>query len=225
MVLGPLAGIGSAAAQSETSEDGLDDCEEQGYNVECNDFGAISMKTMRDVDGEPLTVTTTIQLDENYEDRDARWIMFSTRNHTQEGPSPVTIQLESFRTSSEDVLTSRISRDGPSELNLWVHVLDVPVDERITLETQVGVSERGAYALETIVIPFDRGYEPVKNASGETVSLFSSTLLAVNEPTGSTVSQEGSLLDTGNKTPALGVAGVLAAVGLGIAVVRRTGRR
>lgn len=212
----------ATASHGQSSED----CREDGVNVECNGFGRIQMPTTKDLKGEPVTLVAEITLKTSYEDRDTRWIMFSMRNVTADGDSPVTIDLEAFRTASGDVVTTRVIQDEPSELNLWVDVLDLPVDEKITLQVDVGATERGAFAVETIVIPFDRGYEPIKDSHGEAVSLYSSTLLAVNGATSATTSTSGdggSILD-GNKVPAA-AAGLTALVLGSVAVVLRVGRR
>lgn len=199
MVLAPAHVATAGHGQSEDTSS--EDCEKDGVNIECNEFGVIEMPTTEDMKGSPVTLSAEITLDKSYEDRDARWIMFSVRNVTEDGNSPVSIDLQAFNTSSGDVVTTRVIQDEPSELNLWVDVLDLPVDEPINLEVEVGVTERGAFAIETIVIPFDRGYEPIKDEQGESVSLYSSTLLAVNGATTTTTTEDdGSILE-GNKLP------------------------
>lgn len=202
----------ATASHAEPSNDtASEDCEEDGVNVECNEFGRISMPTTKSLKGSPVMLTAEITLDTSYEDRDARWIMFSIRNVTADGDSPVTIGLETFSSSSGDVVTTRVIQDEASELNLWVDVLDLPVREPITLTVDVGVTERGAFAVETIVIPFDRGYEPIKDPQGDSVSLYSSTLLAVNGATSTTTAgDDGSILD-GKKVPGttVGILGIL----------------
>lgn len=216
-----LAPIGVATASHEASSE---DCQEDGKNTECNEFGEIRMPTTKNIKGTPLSLTAEITLDTSYEDRDARWVMFSVRNLTEDRDSPVTIGLESFNTSSGDVVTTRVIQDKPSELNLWVDVLDLPVDERITLTVEVGATERGAYAIETIVIPFDRGYDPIKDHEGNSVSLYSSTLVAVNGATTSTATEDdGSLID-GNKVPGV-AAGFTALLLATSAIVLNVGRK
>lgn len=222
VVVAPLAFAGVAAGQAGGS--GADaeapDCKRDGYNVECNAFGAIRMESMRDLKGEPIDVSTGIVLQETFEDRDARWVMFSIRNTTADGESPVSIDLNSFESESGKVVVTRVDQPRPAELNLWVHVLDLPVDELMTLNVTVGVGERGAFALETVVIPFDRGYAPIEGANGEAISLYSSTLLAVNEETASTSSGEEGMLETGNKTGGFEALGAIGAFGLVVAGTR-----
>lgn len=174
-VLGLLAVAGSASAQ--------DDCQESGKNIECNAFGRIAMENRERVKGEPVDVNASITLNTSYEDQGARWIMFSIRNVTDRGPSPVSVQLNTFSTDEGEIVTTRVDHEQENELNLWVDVLDLPVGEEITLDVTVGCTEEGAYAVETLVLAFDRGYDPIKNASGENVGLFSYTLLGVNEAT------------------------------------------
>lgn len=212
-----LASVGVAAAshQPSSSDEPAIDCQKDGVNVECNDFGAIMMPITKNVKGDPVNLAVNITLETSYEDRGARWVMFSMRNITDDGDSPVTIGLGSFTSSSGDIVTTRVIQDKPSELNLWIDVLDLPIGEPITLEAEIGVTERGAFAIETIVIPFDRGYEPIKDAQGAPVSLYSSTLLAVNAATTATAAgDDGSILD-GNKVPG-------AAVGLTVLLLAAT---
>lgn len=222
MILVPI-NVATASHDQPSDDTSSEDCQEDGANIECNEFGRIEMPTTKSMKGDPVTLVADITLKTSYEDRDARWVMFSIRNVTNDGDSPVTIGLQEFKTSSGDVVTTRVIQDDPSELNLWVDVLDLPVGEPITLEVEVGATERGAFAVETIVIPFDRGYEPIKDSSGEPVSLYSSTLLAVNGVTTSTASGDGGSLLDGNKVP--GAAAGLTVLVLGaIAVVRNAGR-
>lgn len=222
MILAPIDAATASHAQS-SDDTSSEDCQEDGVNMECNEFGKIQMPTTKKMKGSPVNLAAQITLETSYEDRDARWIMFSIRNVTDDGDSPVTIDLESFNTSSGDVVTTRTIQDQPSELNLWVDVLDLPTGEQITLEVEIGVTERGAFAIETVVIPFDRGYEPIKDDQGDTVSLYSSTLLAVNGATTATTNREdGSILD-GNKVP--GAAAGLAVLLLGATAVMLNARR
>lgn len=162
-----------------------DPCHEPGKNIQCNELGVISMDSRYDIRGEPADVKVEIKLNHDFEDQGARWIMFSLRNNTAEG-SPVTIQPGKFATQHGEVLTTRVEHETPNELNIWVHVLDVPVGETITLTSTVGVTDRGAFTLEMLVLVFDRGYEPIKNSDGEDLSLFSFALLGVNQETGAT---------------------------------------
>lgn len=197
-------------------------CAENGMNVQCTTFGTIKMESRRDIRGDPIDVTAQIHLDTGYANQGARWVMFSVRNQTDDGPSPISIGLTKFSTASGDVVTTRVEQVKPSELNLWVDVLDLPVDKTISLELKVGSSERGAFSLETLVLAFDRGYAPVQDAYGNDASLFSFTLLGVNKETPSAAGDVDTLSD-GKKLPAPGliaVLGVLAIVA-SIVVIRR----
>lgn len=176
-----VAVLGLLISGSASAQDG--NCDASGKNIECNDLGRIEMDNREKVTGDPVDVNASITLDRNYEDQGARWIMFSIRNVTTEGPSPVSLRLNTFSTDEGEVVTTRVDHEDPNEINLWVDVLDLPVGEEITIDVTVGCTEEGAYAVETLVLVFDRGYDPVKNASGENVELFSYTLLGVNEAT------------------------------------------
>lgn len=195
-------------------------CEEPGQNMQCNDFGEIAMDTQRDIRGSVIDASAVVTLETSYFDQEARWIMFSVRNVTDDGGSPVTIALTSFSTPSGDVVTTRVEHPSPNELNLWVDTLDAPVGTPITIALQVGSTERGAFQLETLVMAFDRGYSPIINESGEPASLFSSTLLGVNKETGAVQSGGGSILD-GHKLPGLEMVAVIAALAVVAAVVHR----
>lgn len=223
MILVPITV--ATASHDQPSNDTFEDCQIDGVNVECNGFGKIQMPTTKNMKGSPVTLAAEITLETSYEDRDARWVMFSMRNVTDDGNSPVTIGLESFKSPSGEVVTTRVIQDDPSELNLWVDVLDLPTGEPITFEVEIGATERGAFAIETIVIPFDRGYEPIKDHQGAPVSLYSSTLLAVNGATAATTTTtegDGSILD-GNKVP-VAAAGLTVLVLGAVAVVLNAGR-
>lgn len=223
MLLAPI-NVATASHEQPSEDTSSEDCQEDGVNVECNDFGQIRMPTTKDVKGSPVTLAAEITIEKTYEDQEARWFMFSIRNITADGDSPVTIDLQGFNTSSGDVVVTRTIQDSPSELNLWVDVLDIPVGERITLEVEVGATERGAFAIETLVIPFDRGYEPIKNETGADVSLYSSTLLAVNDETTTTTTEdEGSILD-GNKVPGA-AAGITVVLLAAAAIATTSGRK
>lgn len=169
-----------------------DDCREREMNIECNAFGRIAMESQRDIRGDTIRVSTEIWLNTNLQDQGGRYIMFSIRNVTQDGGSPISVDLVKFATPHGDVITNQVDHESPNVLDLWVHVIDVPVEEPITLEVDVGSTERGAYRLETLVLGFDRGYEPIKGPDGEDASLFSFTLLGVNEESGSVSEGTGS---------------------------------
>jgi hypothetical protein len=192
-----LLGLAAPAlAQSQSGGESSEDCTGGGVNGECNAFGKIAMQNREEVRGEPVDVNTTVTLNTSYEDRGARWVMFSVRNVTADGDSPVSIRLNSFATDEGEVVTTRVVHEEPNELNLWVDVLDLPVHKEIEIDVTVGVTDEGAYAFETLVLAFDRGYDPVQMANGDKASLFSYTLLGVNEatePIGSSTSSDGAL--------------------------------
>lgn len=214
-----LTSVAPVAAAPKTP--GEYDCEEDDKNKQCNDFGTISMDSRTDVRGKPVTVVTDIRLDTNYQDEGARWLLFSVRHTPEPGhdTSPVSINLKRFETPHGDIITTEVERSGPNEINLWVDVLDTPVDIPIQIEVEVGSSDRGAFSLETLVLPFDRGYEPIVD-DGMEASLFAFTMLSVNKETRSTLSGEGKGLLDGHKTPGLAVPAVLL-VAVAVAVLRR----
>lgn len=209
------------ASAGRTSRTADDECEEKDVNMQCNDFGVIRMDSRTDVRGKPVNVVTDITLDTAYQENGARWLMFSVRHIPESGSSPVTISLVRFETPHGEIITTEVERNGPNEINLWVDVLDTPVDIPIQLEVEVGATERGAFSLETLVLAFDRGYEPIVDG-GEEASLFSFTLLGVNKETPSTLSGEGKGIFDGKKTPGLAVPVVLL-VAVAVAVLRRRG--
>lgn len=221
-----IAAAGTVAAQDPSSTDAgpsmaasSPGCAEIGMNMQCTAFGTIKMDARRDIRGSPIDVAAQIQLNTSHSDRGARWIMFSVRNVTDEGPSPVTIAVIRMSTASGDVVTTRVEQTKAAEVNLWVDVLDLPLGVPISLELNVGATQRGAFALETLVMAFDRGYAPIKDGFGNDASLFSFTLLGVNQESRSTAGDEGDSIVDGKKLPAPGlvagivVLGVLAAVG------------
>ncbi len=158
-------------------------CFEPGMNVQCNEFGSIMMENQRDIRGEPILINVTAILHTVHLDADARWIMFSVRHSPEDGSSPISIAPLSFTSPFGDIITSSVDQATPSEVNFWVHVIDVPLDTPTTIEVLVGASERGAFRLEALVMAFDRAYEPIKGADGTDQSLFSFTLLGVNGET------------------------------------------
>lgn len=195
-----------------------DDCREDGHNLQCNGLGTISMDAQRDVRGEPIQMEVHVLLTDSFADQGARWVLFSVRNSTSD--SPVWIQVDSVRTDEGDVQTTRVEKVGPSQTDLWVDVLDLPVGKRITLHLTVGATERGAYRVETLVMPFDRGYASVPDREQEQASLFSFTLLGVNGETAPSGGGGGGLMG-GHKLPGPGVAAILAITVLGAAGVHR----
>jgi hypothetical protein len=190
-----------------------------GKSIQCTGFGSISMDTQRTIQGDPIDLTATIWLNTNYADLGTRWVLFSVRNVTSDG-SPVAISLLTFATQNGDVVTTRVDHDKPSEVDLWVDVLDTPVNLPITLTVRVGAGERGAYRLEALVLAFDRGYETIKTEGGE-ASLFTSTLLGVSQETGRIANAGGGSLLEGKKTPTLALPGAALAVGVALLLRRR----
>lgn len=166
-------------------------CKKSGMNVQCNPLGTIAMASQKHIKGDPVAATITIQLDTNLADQEARYVLFSVRNVTDYQESPVILSLERFGTAAGEIVTMRVDHEDPNELNLWVNVLDLPVGVPITIDLQVGATDRGAYLLEALVMPFDRGYEPIMDSEGKDISLYSFTLLGVNEVTGDSFAQGG----------------------------------
>ena len=191
-------------------------CGQSGMNGQCTEFGSIAMESQRDIRGDAIGLTVTFTINTAYADQGSRWLLVSVRNVETDGSNPVTIEMTSFASAYGDILTTRVEQPSANELNLWVETLDTPVGTPITLDLSVGATERGAFQLETLVMAFDRGYAPVKDSAGNDASLFSFTLLGVNEETAAVSSDKGSLL-RGNKVPgleAVAVIGALVAVAL-----------
>jgi hypothetical protein len=166
-----------------TAEAGRSQCESPGMNTQCNELGTIAMPTQVEIRGQPVTLTTHATLYNNYMDMGARYIMFSIRHDAGAGSSPVSLDLKKFQTVYGPIFTERIDHDRPNEINLWAHVSDVPTNAEITLEYEVHATDRGAFRLETLVMPFDRGYEPLADAGGEDITMFSFSLVGVNKET------------------------------------------
>jgi hypothetical protein len=112
--------------------------------------------------------------------------MFSVRNVTDGNDSPVVVQVLNFSAPAGDVQVTRREIRSPSETDLWVDVLDVPVGQPMNLSVQVGSSQRGAYRLEALVLPFDKDYHVIHDSTGAEASLFAFTFLGVNKETGGT---------------------------------------
>src|SRR5581483_7906356 len=107
---------------------------------------------------------------------------------------------------------------------LWVDVLDTPINATIYLNLTAGSSQRGAFVLEVLVMPFDRGYTPIADAYGNPHSLYSFTLLGVNQETGNVANGPNPGLLQGHKVPALEVPAILAiTVAAGAWALRRRG--
>lgn len=198
-------------------------CTEPEKNLQCTEFGTISMDSQRDIRGDPIDMSAVITLNTAYADQASRWLLFSVRNAEADGSNPVTIELVGFSTSFGDIVTTRVEHPSASELNLWVDTLDTPVGTPISIDLRVGSTERGAYRLETLVMAFDRGYAPIQDSSGNDASLFSFTLLGVNKETPG-VGPDGASFMDGKKLPGFGVMpllAILAAAAAAAAFVRR----
>lgn len=173
---------------------GTTDCEQEGKNTQCNALGSIAMETQAEILGEPILVHITTTVDDTHSQQGARYIMFSIRHDAAD--SPVSLSLASFETSKGEIFTERIDQPIPNEINVWVQVADIPEGKPIDIAVEVGSSDRGAFRLETLVMAFDRGYEPVRGTDGNDVTLFSFTMLGVNEESSSVASGSGaSLID------------------------------
>lgn len=194
-------------------------CEEDGKNMQCNEFGVIAMENQRDIKGKPIIVDVETTIYDAQADRGARYVMFSVRHEPRGASSPISMELVEFKSEYGDVVTMRVEKEVPNEINVWVHVIDVPTNTPITMQVKVGSTERGAFQLEGLVMPFDRGYEPVTSASGGDMSLFAYTLLGVNGATGK-VGSGGSFLD-GVRTPGFAVVPALGVVLLVAALAAR----
>lgn len=198
-----------------------DPCSSPGMNGQCTEFGAIAMEAQRDIRGEPIDLAASFTLATVYPEQGARWLLVSVRNVEADGSNPVTIDVVRFGSEHGEILTTRVERPGPNEVNLWAETLDVPVGSPITLDLRVGASERGAFRLETLVMAFDRGYAPVKDSLGNDASLFSYTLLGVNEETASVGGGDDGSLLSGNKVPGLGAGALFMALAAVAVLARR----
>jgi hypothetical protein len=222
----PLARLAAALmlpllAATAAAQDPASACSQPGKNIQCNAFGSIAMDNQRDIKGDAVQLTASIWLNSNLADHGARWILFSVRNVTKDGTSPVAISLARFATASGEVVTTRVDHDKPNEVDLWVDVLDTPVQTPITIDVLVGSNERGAYRLEALVLAFDRGYETVKDPGAGEASLFASTLLGVSKESGKLANAGGGSLLDGKKTPGLALPGLAAALGIALVLRRR----
>jgi hypothetical protein len=218
LVLGALF----AFAPSVSAQSG---CTQAEHNVQCTEFGTISMESQRDIRGSFIDQSVAINLNTAYADQQSRWLLFSVRNVEADGSNPVTIEVTRFASAYGDIVTTRVEQPSPSEVNMWVDTLDTPVDTPITIDLRVGSTERGAFKLETLVMAFDRGYAPIQDSSGQDASLFSFTLLGVNEETASSGGDAHNSILDGNKTPGLGFAGMMAVLAAAVAVAVLARRR
>ena len=195
-------------------------CTTPERNMQCTEFGTIAMDSQRDIRGQAIDVSADITLNTGYEAQGARWLLFSVRNIEADGSNPVTVGLNHFTSTYGDIVTTRVEHSKANELDLWVDILDTPVGTPIDLQVNVGSTERGAFRLETLVMAFDRGYAPILDSQGNDASLFSFTLLGVNDETGA-VSPGGDSLSDGKKLPGPGLIPVLAAMAAAVVLVGR----
>lgn len=212
----PAAGAQSSSSQSMS-------CEQEGKNTQCNDLGSIAMDTQREIRGEPIKVEIDATIDDTLAERGARYVMFSVRHDGSD--SPVSLSLEKFSTRQGTIFTERIDHDIPNEINIWAHVADIPEGEPIKIVLNVGASDRGAFRLETLVMPFDRGYEPVRGRGGAEVTLFSFTMLGVNKESSDVSKGASSSIVDRVRTPGLGSAALLSGLLAAAAVAARRGRQ
>lgn len=195
-------------------------CEQDGKNTQCNDLGSIAMDTQREIRGELIEVKIDLTIDDTHTDQGARYIMFSVRHDGSS--SPVSLSIKSFDTSAGPIFAERIDHDRPNEINIWTHVADIPEGKPIDLVVTVGANDKGAFQLETLVMPFDRGYEPVRERGGAEVTLFSFTMLGVNEPSGDVNQGSGLSLVDRVRTPGPSVPALLGGLfALAFIVARR----
>ncbi|HET6398190.1 MAG TPA: hypothetical protein VFH47_01390 [Candidatus Thermoplasmatota archaeon] len=180
----PPSPTGQTPMQPQPTQSWETDCDQPRTNMQCNEFGSIAMPSQVRIRGEPVEVTATIELNTNLQNRGSRYFLFSFRNVTEDGSNPIWIQVTDFSTPNGRVEFTREDHKGAHEKNYWVDIVDLPVNQPITVTMLVGATDRGAYSLEALVMAFDRGYAPVYDSSGSQASLFSFTLLSVNESTG-----------------------------------------
>lgn len=211
-------GLAAVLAMSPVGAQGS--CAEPERNAQCTEFGRIAMDSQRDIRGERIDVSADVTLNTGYENRGARWILFSVRNVEADGSNPVTIELNHFTSPYGDIVTTRVDHETANELDLWVDILDLPVGMPIELDVNVGSTERGAFRLETLVMAFDRGYAPIKDSAGNDASLFSFTLLGVNDEAGA-INPGGDSITDGKKLPGLGLIPFLAAVAAAVVLAGR----
>jgi len=194
-----------------------DGCRESGMNVQCNAFGTIKTANQADVRGEAVSMTITTTLHRSYMEEGARYILFSVRHAPEFESSPVSLSLQGFSTPSGDVVVDKVDQPTDNEINIWVHVIDLPVGTPIALDVLVGADQRGAFRLETLVMPFDRGYESVSDSAGNEISLYTFSMLGVNKET-SGGGGGGTLVST----PGFAMAPAIAALlGVALLVLRR----
>ncbi len=199
----------AATAQTSLSSDLDDECKEAGYNMQCNQFGTIKMENQADIRGEAVPVTATLVVDQTYEQAGARWVLISIR-HVPEGSggSPISLSLTSVKSPFGNVYITSIDQEMPNEINVWVHVVDIPLGSPIEVKYMIGSSDRGAFRVETLAMPFDRGYEPITDARGNDLILYSFALVGVNKESGVVASTSGGSGGRGIPTVGLPILGV-----------------
>lgn len=193
----------ASMAPGALASDGNTDCEQEGKNTQCNALGSIAMETQTEILGEPILVHITTTVDDTHSQQGARYIMFSIRHDATD--SPVSLSLVSFETGKGEIFTERIDHPIPNEINVWVQVADIPEGKPIDIAVEVGSSDRGAFRLETLVMAFDRGYEPVSGTDGNEVTLFSFTMLGVNKESSNVASGSGTTLIDRVRVPGPGL--------------------
>ncbi len=213
-----LVGMSSSVVALESAQGGSapQDCRKSGKNGQCNEFGEIWMDNRVDVEGERVDLRADIMLYTDFSERNTRWIMFSMRNISQELGHPVDVELRAFNTEHGDIVTTREDYQD-HRVDLWVDVLDLPVNTPIVVEMNVGVTERGAFDMETMVLAFDRGYDPITMSGGQEASLFAYTTLSVTEATSGS-----GLMSKIQNVPGVGAVAVLGALAaVAVAIGRR----
>lgn len=216
LVAALVAGAAPVAAQDPTSS-----CTTMGMTGQCNELGSITMASDVAINGEMQTISASIVVNNLYRDREVRQFLFSVRNVSVDGSSPVVVELVNFATSQGPVGVLRTENPGPNELNMWVDVLDVPVGTPIDLSVRVGATRQGGFKLETLAMPFDRAYKPIVGSDGRELSLFAFTFLSVDQPTAGGTGGTGLGSSLGRSLPGPDTAVAMAAVaGLALLVTR-----
>lgn len=220
LLLVAIVSIPSAGADHESSFG----CDHDGKNTQCNEFGTIAMDTQREVRGDPIVLNVTTVVRDDHADEGARYVMFSVRHDARGGSSPISLELLKFESPHGPIFTERIEDERPNEINIWAHVADIPENVPIDLQVKVGASDRGAFQVETLVMPFDRGYDGLQDRQGEQVNVFSYTTVGVNKETASVGDKGGSFMDN-VRTPGFAAAHALVALAglLAVAAWRRRG--
>jgi hypothetical protein len=194
-------------------------CERSGKSGECQPWGEAWMPNRAEMRGDPVELTAEIYLTSDFQDLGARWVMFSVRNVTWDGTNPIDVRIDSFGTQYGTVITTREDYQ-PHQVDLWVDVMDLPVNDLIEIDMTINSAAKGAFLIETMIIVFDRGYEEIKTSGGDNVALFAATHLGVHEESGS---GSGGLSSRLQNVPGPGLIAVVAALGLVAAVFH--GRR